>query len=33
MRGNPGPTPFLEQALAISRFELGRYEVVESWAP
>jgi quinol monooxygenase YgiN len=33
MRGNPGPAPFLEQALAISRFELGRYEVVESWAP
>jgi len=32
MRGNPGPTPFLEQALAISRFEPGRYDVVESWA-
>src|SRR5437763_14221781 len=33
MRGNPAPAPFLEQALAISRFELGRYEVVGSWAP
>lgn len=33
MRGNPSPAPFLEQALAISRFEPGRYEVVESWAP
>jgi len=33
MRRNPSPAPFLEQALAISRFEPGMYEVVESWAP
>jgi hypothetical protein len=25
MRGNPGPAPFLEQGLAISRFELGEF--------
>jgi antibiotic biosynthesis monooxygenase len=33
MRRNPGPAPFLQQALAIAKFEPGMYEVVESWLP
>ena len=33
MRRNPGPAPFLQQALALARFEPGIYEVVESWLP
>lgn len=33
MRGDPNPQPFLEEALAISKFEPGRYEVVTSFSP
>jgi quinol monooxygenase YgiN len=29
MRENPAPLPFLQQALAIARFEPGMYEVIE----
>src|SRR6202140_3131508 len=29
MRENPAPLPYLQQALAIARFEAGMYEVVE----
>src|ERR1700761_2135032 len=29
MRENPGPRPYLQQALAIAKFEPGMYEVVE----
>lgn len=29
MRGNPGPLPYLQQALAIAKFEPGMYEVVD----
>ena len=29
MRDNPAPLPYLQQALAIARFEPGMYEVVE----
>ena len=29
MRENPAPLPYLQQALAIARFEPGVYEVVE----
>jgi quinol monooxygenase YgiN len=29
MRANPAPLPYLQQALAIARFEPGMYEVVE----
>ena len=29
MRENPAPLPYLQQALAIARFEPGIYEVVE----
>ena len=29
MRGNPAPLPYLQEALAIARFEPGMYEVVE----
>jgi quinol monooxygenase YgiN len=33
MRRDPAPLPYLQQALAIARFEPGMYEVVESFAP
>jgi len=33
MRRNPSASPYMEQALALARFELGMYEVVESFAP
>ena len=33
MRGDPNPQRYLEQALAISQFEPGRYEVVASFVP
>jgi quinol monooxygenase YgiN len=33
MRRNPAPAPFLQQALALARFEPGIYEVVESYSP
>jgi quinol monooxygenase YgiN len=29
MRENPAPVPFLQQALAIAKFEPGMYEVVQ----
>lgn len=29
MSPNPAPLPYLQQALAISKFEPGMYEVVE----
>jgi len=29
----PAPAPFLQQALALARFEPGMYEVVESYSP
>jgi quinol monooxygenase YgiN len=32
MRENPAPLPFLQQALAIAKFEPGMYEVVETYA-
>jgi quinol monooxygenase YgiN len=31
MRRDPGPQPFLEQALAIAKFEPGMYEVVRTF--
>src|SRR6266478_3145253 len=31
MRSNPTTSPYLEQALAIARFEPGMYEVVETF--
>src|SRR5712672_137937 len=33
MRRNPAPAPFLQQALALARFEPGMYEVVEIFHP
>ena len=33
MRRDPGPIPYLEEALTIANFEPGSYEVVESFAP
>ena len=33
MRRNPGPLPYLQEALTIARFEPGIYDVVESFAP
>jgi len=33
MRQDPGPRPFLEQALAIASFEPGQYEIVQSFLP
>ncbi len=33
MRRNPAPAPFLQQALALAKFEPGMYEVVESYSP
>jgi quinol monooxygenase YgiN len=32
MRENPAPLPYLQQALAIARFEPGMYEVVETFS-
>lgn len=31
MRENPGPLPYLQQALALAKFEPGMYEVVETF--
>jgi quinol monooxygenase YgiN len=31
MRESPGPLPYLQQALALARFEPGTYEVVETF--
>jgi quinol monooxygenase YgiN len=33
MRGNPIASPYLQKALALARFDLGMYEVVETFAP
>lgn len=33
MRQDPGPLPFLEEALTIAKFEPGMYEVVRTFAP
>ena len=33
MRKDPAPAPYLQQALAIAKFEPGMYEVVESYQP
>jgi quinol monooxygenase YgiN len=33
MRGNPQASPYLEQALAIAKFDAGMYEVVETFLP
>jgi quinol monooxygenase YgiN len=33
MRKDPAPVPYLQQALAIAKFEPGMYEVVESFRP
>ena len=32
MRRNPAPLPFLQQALAIAKFDPGMYEVVETFS-
>jgi len=32
MRENPAPLPYLQQALAIAKFEPGMYEVVEIYS-
>ena len=33
MRRDPGPAPYLQEALTIATFEPGIYDVVESFAP
>jgi quinol monooxygenase YgiN len=33
MRQDPGPLPFLGEALMIAKFEPGIYEVVQTFAP
>jgi quinol monooxygenase YgiN len=33
MRKDPGPLPFLEEALTIAKFEPGMYEVVRTFLP
>ena len=33
MRRDPGPLPFLQEALTIARFEPGMYEIVRQFAP
>lgn len=33
MRADPGPLPYLQEALTIAKFEPGRYEVVETFSP
>jgi quinol monooxygenase YgiN len=32
MRSNPAPMPYLQQALAIAKFDPGMYEVVETFS-
>jgi quinol monooxygenase YgiN len=32
MRANPGPQPYLRQALEIAKFDPGMYEVVETYS-
>jgi quinol monooxygenase YgiN len=33
MRADPGPLPYLQEALTFAKFEPGRYEVVETFLP
>src|SRR5260370_17680247 len=33
MRNNPTASPYLQQAVALARFEPGMYEVVETFSP
>ena len=33
MRRDPGPVPYLQEALTIARFDPGVYDVIESFAP
>lgn len=33
MRRNPGPQPFLEEALTFAHFEPGMYEIVRTFSP
>ncbi len=33
MRENPAPLPYLQQALALAKFEPGMYKVVETYSP
>ena len=33
MRLDPGPLPYLQEALTLAKFEPGRYEVVETFLP
>jgi hypothetical protein len=33
MRRDPGPLPFLEEALTIAKFEPGMYEIVRTFTP
>jgi hypothetical protein len=33
MRQDPGPRPFLEEALTFAKFEPGMYEVVRTFVP
>lgn|ERR1700754_4956864 len=33
MRRDPGPLPFLEEALKIAKFEPGMYEIVRTFTP
>ncbi len=33
MRRDPAPLPFLQEALTISKFESGMYEVARTFAP
>jgi quinol monooxygenase YgiN len=33
MRQDPGPRPFLQEALTIAKFEPGMYEIVRTFAP
>jgi quinol monooxygenase YgiN len=33
MRGDPGPWPFLAEALTIAKFEPGVYEIVRTFSP
>jgi len=32
MRGDPAALPFLQQAIAIAKFDYGMYEVVETYS-
>jgi quinol monooxygenase YgiN len=32
MRNNPTASPYIQQAVALAQFELGMYEVVETWS-